>query len=119
VRVLVCGGRDFDNVIWLRERLEDVHLRQGNITVLIHGGATGADALAAAWARARDISIRVYRADWARHGKAAGPIRNTKMLVDGKPDLVVAFPGGRGTADMVRQARTAGVRVIMAAGRER
>jgi hypothetical protein len=54
----------------------------------------------------------VYPADWAKHGRAASPIRNQQMLDEGRPNLVVAFPGGRGTADMVRRARSAGVEVI-------
>jgi UDP-N-acetylmuramoylalanine-D-glutamate ligase len=51
-------------------------------------------------------------ADCETHGRSADPIRNRRTLDEGKPDLVVAFPGGRGTAHMVSQARAAGVRVI-------
>lgn len=88
-------------------------LRDGNgITTLIHGGAPGADALAATWAIEHDITCSTYVADWFKHGRAAGPIRNEAMLIEGRPDCVVAFPGGRGTADMVRRAKAAGVRVI-------
>jgi UDP-N-acetylmuramoylalanine-D-glutamate ligase len=58
------------------------------------------------------IPVETYEADWDTHGKAAGPIRNKRMLDEGKPDLVVAFPGGRGTANMISQARKAGVEVI-------
>ena len=59
-----------------------------------------------------DVPCRVYPADWKANAKAAGPIRNAEMLADFKPDTVIAFPGGRGTADMVRKAKAAGVRVI-------
>lgn len=52
-----------------------------------------------------------FEADWHTHGRAAGPIRNRRMIEEGKPDLVVAFPGGRGTANMVNQARAAGIEV--------
>ena len=73
--------------------------------VVIHGGARGADDLARQWG---EISVGIegveFRADWTAHGKAAGMIRNQRMLDEGRPDLVVAFPGGRGTADMVRRA---------------
>jgi len=51
-------------------------------------------------------------ANWAGLGRKAGPIRNQEMLDQGRPNMVVAFPGGRGTADMVRRARGAGVEVI-------
>src|SRR5216684_4086692 len=68
------------------------------------GGATGADQFAMEWAATKpEIKRYVCHADWETHGRAAGPIRNEKMLT-WKPDLVVAFPGGVGTADMVRRA---------------
>jgi hypothetical protein len=60
------------------------------------------------------VPIDVYVAQWKKHGRAAGPIRNQRMLDKGKPDLVVAFPGGRGTADMIRRAERAGVPVRIA-----
>jgi hypothetical protein len=65
--------------------------------------------LAGAWAA---IEVEVYRADWAKHGRSAGPIRNQRMLSDGKPDKVMAFPGGRGTRGMIALARAAGVEVL-------
>jgi hypothetical protein len=64
----------------------------------------------------QDIPCSVYMADWDGLGRKAGPIRNQRMLDEGKPDLVIAFPGGRGTADMVRRAREAGVEVVELAG---
>lgn len=74
---------------------------------------TGADTLAGDWAHGFLIPVRSFPADWEeRHGKRAGPIRNQMMLEEGRPDLVVAFPGGTGTADMVRRAREAGVEVM-------
>jgi hypothetical protein len=111
VRVLVCGGRDFTDESFVTNalfRIDD----ERPITSLICGGAPGADTLAERTAKLLQVPRTVYRANWKRHGKAAGPIRNTRMLIEGKPDLVVAFPGGRGTADMVRQAKDYGVEVI-------
>jgi hypothetical protein len=87
-------------------------LRQYDIELLIHGAARGADSLAAAWAHDCHVPQLGVRADWNKHGRAAGPIRNQIMLDEGKPHLVIAFPGGTGTADMVRRARAAKVRVI-------
>ncbi|WP_442786135.1 SLOG family protein [Methylorubrum sp. SL192] len=81
------------------------------INKVIQGGATGADALARGWARDRGIIFDSYIADWG-WSRRAGPIRNARMLADGKPHLVIAFPGGRGTADMIRQAEAAGVPVV-------
>ncbi len=110
--VLVCGGRDYGNFEVVRLTLDQIHA-ESPITLIIHGGATGADECADRWAHLyADIQVQAYPAMWSTHGNAAGPIRNKQMLDDGKPDLVVAFAGGRGTADMVRQARAAGVRVV-------
>lgn len=79
---------------------------------IIHGGARGADSAAGVFAAVNFCQEEVYQADWKTNGKAAGFIRNKQMLVEGKPDLVVAFPGGKGTAMMVKLAKTAGVKVI-------
>lgn len=78
---------------------------------MIHGAARGADTLAAQWAQARGVPIEAYPANWARDGRIAGPIRNRHMLACGRPDGVVAFPGGRGTIDMVAIAEAAGLKV--------
>ena len=81
------------------------------ISCLVHGAAHGADTLAGEWAKIRGVPVEVYPAEWTTFGRAAGPIRNKRMLVQGKPDSVVAFPGGLGTAGMVRLATQAGVPV--------
>jgi hypothetical protein len=102
-RVLVCGGRDYDDRDQLFRILDAAHVANP-IVCLIHGAARGADSLAADWALDRDVLCNAYPADWDRDGKAAGPIRNQRMLDEGKPHIVIAFPGGRGTADMIRRA---------------
>lgn len=111
-RILVCGGRDFSDRDAVFGALDLVKSAVGEMTV-IQGGASGADALAREWC-AKQPSIHMINepADWNAHGRAAGPIRNQKMLDDHKPDCVLAFAGGRGTADMVRRARAAGVKVV-------
>jgi formate dehydrogenase assembly factor FdhD len=108
MKVLVCGGRDFRD--WPGVEATLSHL--GPIDALCHGGASGADTLAGHWASLNGVPCTVYRADWKQHGRAAGPIRNAHMLADFKPDRVVAFTGGRGTADMVAKATVAGVVVV-------
>lgn len=118
MRVLVCGTRYYseDLKLLIYSELN----RRSDIKTIIEGGARGADAIAAGWAvetqgaRAA-VALESFPADWNKHGKGAGPIRNQKMLDEGKPDLVLAFhtdPGlGKGTADMVRRAKKAGVPV--------
>lgn len=106
MRVIVCGGRNYSDVRRVEEQLETL-----NIRLLITGGARGADELAYDWAMKRGCPVCVFPANWNVNGKAAGPIRNGWMLEHGKPDLVVAFPGGTGTLDMIHRARIAGVAV--------
>ena len=125
--VLVCGGRNFgkvplmftkmDEELAAEQRLKPVavldRLKDSlPVTRIVQGGATGADTLAAEWARRNKISVRTYVADWDVWGKAAGFKRNERMLEEGKPDLVVAFKGGKGTKHMVELAKRAGVRVL-------
>lgn len=110
MRVLICGGRDYAGRSKLSEVLDRLH-RERPFTCLIQGGARGADDLARLWAKRVGVAGLQFDADWQTHGKAAGFRRNGEMLTEGRPDLVVAFPGGRGTADMIRQSRAAGVAV--------
>jgi hypothetical protein len=114
-RVLVCGGRSYEDRSRVFHVL-DKALRAATLAerpfVLIHGGAKGADTLSGLWAAARQVSdVRVYEADWETHGRGAGPIRNKLMLTDGQPHVIIAFEGGNGTADMIRQGKKAGIPV--------
>lgn len=111
-RWLVCGGRSYSNADIVNETLDRLCIERGNPEIVIQGGAVGADFLAQHWANHRRILSKSYPADWVTYKNAAGPIRNSQMLKDGKPDLVIAFPGGKGTADMVRKAELADVEVI-------
>lgn len=106
-KILVCGGRDFSDLAKVFETLDLIHSRR-NIAVIIEGGANGADAIARLWGESRGIHVCTVRALWERYGKAAGPKRNEAMMALG-PTGVVAFAGGRGPADMVKQARAARV----------
>lgn len=131
MRVLVCGGRGYGEIpnyvprdqqaYWtdraareafeVRETLY-VADRDHRFTCVINGGAKGADRHAKKWAEVNSIPVETFKARWRQDGnKAAGPIRNQRMIDEGKPDLVIAFPGGKGTADMVRRARAAGIPV--------
>ncbi len=119
MRVLVCGGRDYDDYAHVLTVLDNLHRVRGPITAIIEGGARGADTLARDWAKARLVKCVTVPADWTTHGKAAGPIRNQRMVDEFKPDLVVAFAGGRGTADMIRRAETAGLEVAKCTSHDR
>jgi len=111
LRVLVCGGRDYDDLGNVWSQL-DAHHGLIGIACIIHGGASGAGALAESWAASNKVARHRFPAQWDKLGLRAGPIRNQAMIDKGKPDLVIAFPGGRGTADMVARARAAGIEVV-------
>lgn len=114
-RVLVCGGRDYSDRRAVYQVLSATHSTDP-IALLIAGGANGADALAVDWARSERVETQVFNADWENDGRAAGPRRNQRMLERGRPDVVIAFPGGKGTADMIRRAEMAGVPVVRITG---
>lgn len=110
-KILVCGGRDFNDfdsvekelLIYLEKYMDDLEI--------ISGVAKGADSLAVKFAFNNELTLHKFPAEWKAYGKAAGYIRNKSMLDIGKPDLVIAFPGGKGTKMMIELARKAGVEV--------
>lgn len=107
MRVLVCGGRDYLDKAVVYDTLINIQP-----TEICQGGANGADFLAKQWAENWNIPCKEFRANWKKYGKAAGPIRNKQMLEEFDPDLVLAFPGGSGTQNMISLAKAAGKRVV-------
>lgn len=133
MRTLVCGGRHFADRPFLHLFLDVWHFEHP-ISVLIHGGAgrrdpktglvvDGADLLAGEWARMHQVRVESYPVDHFLDGPwpAAGPQRNTRMLQQGRPDVVIAFPKvggvrffGPGTQNMMLQAARARVQIVEA-----
>lgn len=120
VRVLICGSRNWFDHAPIRDAINSL---PPPVTV-VHGGARGADSIAAEEARRRraifgdEIKIEAHPANWKKHGRKAGPIRNQEMLASGI-NQVIAFrlPGpSRGTDDLIRRARAAGVPVRVVPG---
>lgn len=111
MKVLVCGGRDYEDYDRLEDELNLLERAYGSLTI-ISGCARGADTLAIRYAEKYNDPLERYPAKWHQYGNRAGPIRNQQMLDEGKPDIVVACPGGTGTAHMVSIAKKAGVEVI-------
>lgn len=140
MKVLVCGGRNFgkctkgSNGGWLEDdRMKEHRFIRTTLDrfataesiyydpydnwlpsdiEIISGGATGADSVAIDWAIVNWCKFQEFKADWKKYGKQAGFIRNQRMLSEGKPNVVIAFPGGNGTAHMVKIAKAAGIRVM-------
>ena len=106
MRVLVCGGRDFSDYEMVKRCMALIH----DVSIVIQGGARGADELGKRWAIDSGVHYAEVPAYWDLLGRGAGPARNRAMLLL-KPELVVAFAGGRGTAHMMEAARRAGVTV--------
>lgn len=139
MKILVCGGRNFanpksndyssenktaiDEYKFVMEKLNEIiyplslyynptdNWLPTDITI-INGKAKGVDNAASDWAIINHACLKEYPADWNKYGKAAGHIRNKQMLEEEKPDLVITFPGGKGTANMKQQAEKAGIEVI-------
>jgi len=110
LRVIVCGGRDYTDYRTVSRVLNAIDRKYG-IEAVIHGTAHGADKLAQRWGFEHHKLVIGCPARWEKHGKKAGPLRNQHMLDTWKPDACVAFPGGKGTADMIRRARAAGLKM--------
>jgi len=120
MNILICGSRDWNDFTTIKTYLEEVkntnNLLQKPITI-IHGGCKGADSIAGYLATQLGFQVRVFKADWNKYGKAAGPIRNKQMLDEGQPNVVVAFhdalENSKGTLDMVSRARKSEINVIV------
>jgi hypothetical protein len=119
VRVLMCGDRNWSNIEALLDKFKELALPPD--TVVIHGGAKGADQMAGYVAKKLGLTVEVFEADWARYGRAAGPVRNKAML-DSGVQLVVAFhediSSSKGTVDMMSRAIKAGIKTVLVDGKE-
>jgi len=111
LRLLVCGDRHWSDY----ETIFNTIASLGKVDVVIVGDADGADRLARRAASGLGILTRMFIAEWKKYGKGAGPIRNRRMIKEGKPNLVVAFHNdlskSKGTRDTVELARKFGIPV--------
>ena len=112
LNVIVAGGRNYSDYKAVKTKLDNFRstLKPGTEVNIISGGATGADSLGERYAKENNLDIRRFSADWNQHGKAAGPIRNEQMATEG--DVLISFPGGTGTKNMIKNMRNRGKRVI-------
>lgn len=98
--IVVTGGREYSDKTKVKEVLDLIRP-----DFIVQGGATGADQLAKEWADANGIKCHTEEAEWTKYGKPAGHIRNAKMLDDNPTAIVVAFPGNKGTANCIKNAK--------------
>jgi hypothetical protein len=110
MKVIVAGSREFNNYRLLRDTLDRLLAGLGDVEI-VSGCARGADRLGERYAIERSHAIKRFPADWAEHGRAAGPIRNNEMAK--YADMLVAFWDGKskGTHHMIKAMRKAGKRV--------
>lgn len=108
MRVIIAGGRDYvpTQEDWA---FLDAQRLSIPITEVVCGMALGADTFGKDWAISHSIPVAEFPADWKRNGRAAGHMRNARMAK--YADVLVAFPGGIGTRNMVKQARKRGLTV--------
>ena len=109
MKTIICGGRDYKFTAEDKMWLDDLAVSLP-ITEVVQGGASGADYEGKIWAIRSGIRTAEFRANWKAHGKAAGPLRNAEMAR--YAEACIAFPGGRGTADMIRRAEARGLKVV-------
>ena len=102
-RIIIAGGRDFQDYDYLIDSCDEI-LKQYDNVELVGGGAKGADALGKHYAELRQYDYKLFPADWDKHGRSAGPIRN-KQMAEYADALIVFWDGkSRGSANMIKQA---------------
>lgn len=103
MKVIIAGGRNFENYLLLKLKCDKI-LKNTTDIQIVSGGSKGADLLGERYARERHYLVKRFEADWDKEGKAAGPIRNTKMAE--YADYLIAFWDGKstGTKDMIYKA---------------
>ena len=104
--VLVCGGREFNDWTLLHDSL-----RKLTIDTIVNGAARGADRMSSKYAEQYGINQILFPANWTKYNKAGGYHRNIMMIERTKPDVVIAFPGGKGTEMMIDIAKMGGYKV--------
>ena len=110
-KVIIAGGRDFNQYDVLTSLCEIVLKNHITNLEIVSGGAKGADKLGEDYAKAYGYDIKVFPANWNKHGKSAGPIRNKQMAE--YADALIAFWDGksRGTKNMINNAKTLGLKI--------
>jgi len=110
MKFIVCGGRGYSDHVKVKSVLDAVHAKC-RIHLLIEGGAGGADTLARQWAFNNGIQVATFHANWDHYKGYAGPLRNQAMA-DQRPDGLIAFPGGKGTAGMIKICEEMDIKVM-------
>lgn len=108
-KVIIAGSRNFNDYALLKAKC-DFYLQNKTDIVVISGTANGADKLGEMYAVERGLKIERYPADWDKHGKKAGYLRN-KQMADNAHALIAFTNGSRGTGHMIDIATRQGLPV--------
>jgi len=112
MRIIIAGSRTFNDYDLLKTKI-DKFTRKLKTVVVLSGEANGADRLGEKWAKERGWQIERFPAEWEKHGRKAGIVRNLEMLESiGKKGCLIVFWDGvsRGTAHIVEAAKTKGIK---------
>ena len=104
MKTIIAGGRNFKDYLMLKKQVDYYQLHKNQITEVVSGGAAGADTLGEQYALENNIPIKVFNADWNKHGRAAGPIRNGQMAEYADAAIVI-HNGSKGALNMIEQMR--------------
>ena len=107
MRTIIAGGRDY---AFSEADIQFLSSILSNISEVVCGGASGADSEGKAWAEENGIPVKLFKADWKKHGRGAGPRRNAMMAE--YADSLILFTGGRGSASMFKEADKKGLKIF-------
>lgn len=108
-KVIVAGYRNYHNKDYVYDKLDEI-LKSYSPCEILEGGASGVDALAKQYAIDNSIPYKEYPANWNLYGRSAGVLRNQEMARNG--DVLIAFYNGSiGTANMIKEAKSRGLKV--------
>lgn len=113
VVLAIVGSRHYSNGPAFSAIMEAWIVQHGRPDAVVSGGAGGVDTLAAGWARAAGVPLKVFPANWAAYGRAAGPRRNAQIVAAATHVLALPSRAGRGTQNTIRQAEAAGLPVTV------
>lgn len=110
MKVIIAGGRDIHDYELVVDAVQE---SQFDIDTVISGGANGVDALGEKYSEEMNLNLKIFNADWATHGRAAGPIRNRKMAENADALIAIWDGKSRGTKNMIETAQKKGLLVYV------
>lgn len=112
MKTIIAGSRGCHDFLEVCKAIKNSGF-ENEITEIVSGGALGVDQLGEKFAKKFDIPLKVFLADWEKYGKSAGIIRNKEMAKYGDALIAVSWNNSRGTANMIEEAKKAGLKVYV------